>query len=897
VGIAVLMFPCAAASTAPRGAEEGWTRLTPPLADDCFQVFDPLRNQLILLPFRQYSNPDEEWVLDLDRPTSWRKTSAGGASPQFEVVRATTYDPAGDRILVLARSSSVPYPARAPLTVWARSLVSPNFWRELPLPSNAPPDRSEFSLVFDSKRGSYLLFGGGDSPYSLPYWNDVWRLRVDGNEVSWERLAPVGDSLTSRSRVGAIYDARRDRVVGFGGSKELSGGGFFDASNDVLALDLSPTPRWKVLEGDLDYLTFTTGCVAVWDSLSDQMIVFPRESRHRPVRALALSDLSSWSTYDTTGTEGPAVRAYFAAQDPGRDRGLVLGLDHMAHEVSLGSVPGIRRLGPGDDRIDGNYPAPGFTAQGLAFLDQAEGSVLIWSGFLTLDPAANRVMWRYKPGESPGWSKIDLAGDLPAARREAMVAHDLRRDRWLVFGGETRDSTSRALADLWAFDPKSLKWTRLDPGSETPGLGAWSSGEAAYDGIQDRLIVHGGWAGPGGGLRSDTWARSFGPSSGWQEILTPAGAPHVRTGASMVWDPAEDRMVLHGGEWRSPLGGIGFSQGLLSDTWMLALDGTARWDSLVVDPEDLFASSTHFAYLDAARGAMGVLGGRTLSGEPDWRTTTALRSLTLEGNPEWSLPDVGGAPLPPGIRAPVFDSSRDRLYAFRGFGLVDAWLLERCHPTILAPLDLEPNDPDNDVSAHGTVDVALLGTPSFDAASVDPASASLAGAPARADERSDRATIRDVNGDGWPDRLLKFDAARLAVPPQTRVLRLDARTRAGVAVIAYDLVHLRTTDRTPVRLTGDPDGPMDQARPLALECESPVQGTSRFRMSLPRAGRVVLEVFSVSGRRLLRQEVGSLEAGVHDLPPMPGGSLPAGVYLARARLGSEAVRQKFVVLP
>jgi hypothetical protein len=429
------------------------------------------------------------------------------------------------------------------------------------------------------------------------------------------------------------------------------------------------------------------------------------------------------------------------------------------------------------------------------------------------------------------------------------------------------------------------------------GPGARYAASASYDGFRDRLILFGGRAIDSQARTNDTWALPLAGGLAWQPIR-PAGAlPHVRSGATAVWGPGADRIILFGGEWWTPPGPTESVQRLLSDTWFLNMEGEARWDSVETERPSEFASTEHFADFDAARGTMEVIGFSRQVDDPLQLNRTALRSLELQDPPGWHIPAVGGAPFPGGTSAPAFDSMRDRLFAFRGLNLEDAWVLDGGLPTLLAPLDFEPNDPANTIPAHGAVTVAVLGTPAFDAASVDPASASLAGAPARADNRSDRAALRDVNGDGLLDRLLKFDADQLHLPPQTRVIRLDARTRAGVAVVAYDLVQGISPHRTPVALAGDPDSPTDQILPLELSCRSPVHGTAHFRLDLPHPGRVVIEVFAVSGRRLVHQELGLLEAGSHELPADSGGYLPAGVYLARASLGSESVRRKFVVLP
>ena len=871
--------------------------MTPPSVDEGLQIFDPVRNRVVLLPLGSYSAPDDQWVLELDQSDCWRRISAGGTPPRFDLARAAAYDPRFDRILVLARDSHSPAYGPAPMTVWALSLAAPDQWHELAPLQTAPPDRSAFTLIYDSKRQCFVVFGGGRQPGYL-LWNDAWRFSAGADQVTWEALAPSGDSISAYATAGAIYDAKRDRMVAFGGSKALPGGGSLSQSSDVLALDFSPAPRWTLHAGELYSPTAAYASACLYDSLSDRMIVFPRNWSNSGVRALSLDDLTSWTIYDTTGTEGPPVRGVYAARDVRRSRGIVLSPELQVREVSLTSRPGIQELDPGEDRARADRRLYLWPPRVPAFPNTRDGSLYVWGGFLSTDPAAAHVLWRFAPDETPHWSKRALEGEVPTCRMGVATAYDFRRDRWLMYGGysETPGESAWPVEALWAFEASFPRWTRLSPTTATSGPGPRYSSAMAYDAFRDRLILFGGsvraW-----GRANDTWSLPLAAPLQWQEIHPSSSLPHVRSGASAVWDPGADRVILFGGEWWTPSWPTEPRQQLLADAWSMDLEGAARWDSLGADPPNDFATTEHFACFNAGRGTMEVLGQTRLEFDPFRVNQTELFSLALGDMPDWFVPTVGTTASPGAARAPAFDPSRDRLFAFRGWDLENAWVLDGGDPTILMPLDLEPNDPDNVVPAHGTVDVALLGTPSFDAALIDPASVTLAGSSPRADNRSDRAAVRDVNRDGWPDRLLKFDADGLRLPPNARTIRLDARTRSGVAVIAYDRVQLRSTDRTPVALSGDPDNPMDQVRPLALECASPARGTARFRMSLPRTGLVVLEVFSVSGRRLLRQEVGSLDAGVHDLPPVSGSSLPAGVYLAQAWLGSEAVRTKFVVLP
>ena len=69
---------------------------------------------------------------------------------------------------------------------------------------------------------------------------------------------------------------------------------------------------------------------------------------------------------------------------------------------------------------------------------------------------------------------------------------------------------------------------------------------------------------------------------------------------------------------------------------------------------------------------------------------------------------------------------------------------------------------------------------------------------------------------------------------------------------------------------------------------TPFDGPTAFRVDLPRAGAVTVEVFDVLGRRVAVAFEGRLAAGAHRLP-FDGAALSPGVYLFRVTTEAGAV--------
>ena len=102
-------------------------------------------------------------------------------------------------------------------------------------------------------------------------------------------------------------------------------------------------------------------------------------------------------------------------------------------------------------------------------------------------------------------------------------------------------------------------------------------------------------------------------------------------------------------------------------------------------------------------------------------------------------------------------------------------------------------------------------------------------------------------------------------------------------------------DCTPVSVGGT--GPRELS--FALTGANPAQGSARFRIGLPVAGRVELAIYDVSGRRVATLARDELPAGWHDRAWTvndDGGAPAAGVYFARMLAGGRLLSSRVVML-
>jgi len=109
-------------------------------------------------------------------------------------------------------------------------------------------------------------------------------------------------------------------------------------------------------------------------------------------------------------------------------------------------------------------------------------------------------------------------------------------------------------------------------------------------------------------------------------------------------------------------------------------------------------------------------------------------------------------------------------------------------------VDITPGKRSNTINlkGRGAVSVAVLGSATFDATMVDPATASLAGATVMLDENGKYLyQDRDVNGDGMLDRVFMVYANQVLLTRYDTVAVLQGKTYDDTPISGWDYVNVR----------------------------------------------------------------------------------------------------------
>jgi hypothetical protein len=115
--------------------------------------------------------------------------------------------------------------------------------------------------------------------------------------------------------------------------------------------------------------------------------------------------------------------------------------------------------------------------------------------------------------------------------------------------------------------------------------------------------------------------------------------------------------------------------------------------------------------------------------------------------------------------------------------------------SITTLVDIKPGDSLNRVNirSNGVVTVAILGSTTFDASTVDPSTVKLGGAQARPKGKSGNyGSLEDVNSDGYPDMVAQVSTRDLGLTEGMTTLALTASTFYGIPVCGSDIVNIVT---------------------------------------------------------------------------------------------------------
>ena len=723
---------------------QAWSEATPaggpPAATSDFgsALFDPASDRMIIFggglngavtaPY----DSNAVWVLTgadgLGGTPEWIELSPTGTLPAPRKGQSTVYDASNNRMIVFG---GCPLSCGAPLNdVWvltnANGLGGTPAWEELSPTGGPPAARANQTAVYDPTTNTMIIFGGQNgSTATPPTFSDVWVLSnangLGGTPV-WTELSPTGGPPAGQSSPSGVYDAANNRMIVFGGGLTNGGG----VSNAVWMLSSANgqggSPVWTnlIAEGAAGSPPARAGHTAVYDPSSNRMTVFGGNGSGTFYNdtwlltdANGLGGTPTWTQFTPTGGP-PAVRTLHGALfNPLSDRMTIFGggnatvnfTDTWVLTNANGSL--TPALAWTESTPTGGPPAP--RAEFVSVLDLATDRMIVFGG-ITPNPTPPST-WNTNDvwvltnadglGGTPQWVQLsptpDPTNGLPYPRHWHSTVYDPSSNRIIVFGGClancTQASPPSPTNDVWVLTNANglggtPAWIELFPAGGPPAPRA--SHTAVYDPGTNSLIIFGGQNGATATppTYSDVWvlgnANGLGGTPTWTELSPTGGPPSGQASATAVYDQANNRMVVFGGEEND-------SAVRSNAVWVLSnANGQEAeapgWTNLIAEaasgsPQ---ARSDHTAVYDQTSNRMTMFGGIGIAGtyyNDAWLLTNANG---LGGAPTWmQLTPSGGPPAARSGQGAVFNPASARMTVFAGGSstgnLNDTWVLSNAN--------------------------------------------------------------------------------------------------------------------------------------------------------------------------------------------------------------------------
>jgi hypothetical protein len=781
--------------------------------------------------------------------------------------------------------------------LWELTLSGAPTWHLLTCVGPRPSARTGMTGIYDARRDRIVLFGGQDGAGVL---GDVWTLALNSLPLMWVAASPAGTPPIGRAYHSAAYDSLGDRMLMFGGEDTLSNGPPSGLRQDIWQLTLAGGMAWSELAPPEPLPSSRAGAMAAVDLVHDRLIVF---GGYDGVGLLAETwayhlDEDYWQLLSTGSSPGARVLAG-ACVDPIHERMLMSGgyADLLgtpwADIWSFGFASGTWT-----EIVGGGGPPSGRAGPGLVY-DSPRNRALLYGGSGETTPLAPDLAWTLSFSGFPHWDPVTMPA--PPDRVSPASIYDPVRRQMLVHGGEWQ-GTRRG--DLWALSmDQEFGWSQpVIPTNIQPAPSPRSGHAIAYDSMRDRMILLGG-SDPDS-LRSDLYAINL-PLDGthsWEVLSTSGSPPPPRQGHAMVYDGPNDRMIVFGGETAT---------GLSNEVWELEFGPPAplRWTKFTpvgTPPPPRARPSVIF---DSMRGHLVVFGGGDDGGKfnDSW-----ILDLSGGGSPSWTqLSPSGPPPSPRTFAAAVYDSIGDRMFVYGGavddpFISNELWALSLDAPA-WNRFSTVNNPQVTRFAMAAAFDPVGYRLAIYGGCCNDPSDAwILAGdistptlaSLVSAGMRDGRAEIRwQISEPG-----ATVEIERREESEDWRVMGLVRADGSGRVTFTDDSVRPGHRYAFALRIGADrvAEAWVDVPATARLALEgfqpNPSAGEASIAFTLPASGSARLDVMDVSGRRWYSRTLGGLDAGRHVIALEGLGRLPAGLYLLRLTQRGTSVTRRATLL-
>lgn len=559
----------------PTNAQPSWTKLTaqgaagsPPVVRTCAATYDSTGNRFIIWNgWNGSTQYTDVWALSLGDTPAWTRlctATSCGTAPSVRRASRIVYDPVGNQMIIWGG-----YNGGNLNDTWRLTLGATPAWTNLN-PSGPPVARGSYTFAYDPVNRLAWMFGGSAAAGDM---NDTWKYDIASN--TWTQVFANGCASpcpVRRDGSTMVYDSLNRRMIVFAGYDTAVTTFLKDfailSNLDTTPVWSSPAPASEVPEPRYYHSS-------VYDEANQRMITFSGydgtvKTLNKDISALYLpsggatpywrgiSAGNVWNPrdqmatyYDSDNKYAYSFGGFGNGPIPGaNDSGVHISETHRL-EVSPNRGARWRNVSPQNQGSTAGTPLAREAASYAT--DTTRKRLVVFGGlhgdFVTSDLWAAEMK---EDGSNPVWAQLcspTSCGTAPPARWGGVAVYDANSDRLVIFGGRTSGSVN--YNDVWSLplNTPNPTWTQLAPSGTAPAA-RWS-GAAAYDALNNRMIIFGGQTNPDASATryNDVWSLSLGASPAWTQ-LTPSGtAPSARRSMAYALSTTGgvNKLVVFGG--------------------------------------------------------------------------------------------------------------------------------------------------------------------------------------------------------------------------------------------------------------------------------------------------------------------------------------------------------------
>lgn len=465
-----------------------------------------LGGRLLDLPGARYTDAVWELALDRERPT-WRSVPVEGRRPRPRN-QATLVSTARDRFLFIGGTTQSGDDAAA----WRLEVGETARWDSLAVPGAVrPPAGRPYPVVSVAPDGDALLLHSTVAPYRSGIAG-VWRLDT-GDNPRWRLLTVTPDVVTpgKRRNFSLELDPIRRRLVLYGGSNQ---GGRL---GDLWTWNLDDDSGWRFVPTNSENVPGPrSGHTMVYDARRDRMVLFGGYVDYRDtgygvhVYANDLWELALdepvWRSFGPTEGRPGARHQHRALYDAGNDRMLVLGGEvDVTMTCSRGTFGGTAYRNQtfaysfsSDTWTNLGGVADGIHALFQPLFEPRRGEVIQLGGVRVHIycshgvPAANIFYypnaWKFRGVDAPAnWERFTIQGE-NWIRHGSGAVYDPVHERFLTIGGSYDGGRSGPRQAALDVGEDGLAWSPFTVANSGPSIG--SDDDVVYDPVTGRIFVY-----------------------------------------------------------------------------------------------------------------------------------------------------------------------------------------------------------------------------------------------------------------------------------------------------------------------------------------------------------------------------------------------------------------------